>query len=172
MRLDPEFLGDVMTLAVAAAGKSPDPSTQNAAVLVNPWRGVAVKTLSVNRFPDGVQENPDRWERPTKYAYVEHAERNAIYAAARHGIATEKMLLVAVWAACTDCARAIIQAGISTLVRYHATSHAHWHESTKIADEMLAEAGVGVITLDFPLENVGPILRDGVDWHPRGQPSD
>lgn len=159
---------EIMRLVMDAAQGSPDPSTQNAAVIVNPWRGVAPETLAVNRFPTGVQENPERWERPGKYLFVEHAERNAIYAAARHGIATKNMMLVAVWAACADCARAIIQAEISTLVRYVSTEHLHWSDSTNAAEKMLEEAGVEIVTLDRPMPDVAPLRRNENVWLPSG----
>ena len=65
-----------------------------------------------NHFPGGVFKHPKRLERPTKYMYCEHAERDVIYACARHGISTEGAVMVLDWFPCTDCARAIVMAGI------------------------------------------------------------
>jgi dCMP deaminase len=60
-----------------------DPSTQNGAVIVDSddW----ILGEGANFFPKGVKETEAHWEMPLKYAFVEHAERNAIYAAAREG---------------------------------------------------------------------------------------
>ncbi len=98
-----------------------------------------------NHFPDGVVDSPDRWERPIKYSFVEHAERMAIYNAAFNGIPTDGAKLYCPWFACADCARAIICAGIREVIglqSYYADKSAHWDESIKLANIMLDEAGV------------------------------
>lgn len=53
----------------------------------------------------GVKDLTDRFERPTKYSFFEHAERNAIFTAARHGIRTEGATLYVQALPCVDCAR-------------------------------------------------------------------
>jgi dCMP deaminase len=57
----------------------------------------------------------NRWERPAKYQWVEHAERNAIYNAARMGIPLKGCTAYITLAPCADCTRALIQAGISAV---------------------------------------------------------
>ena len=111
-----EEMRERLRLTAYFALRSPDPSTQNAAVIMQSNDCIIPATLSVNKFPRGVLYEPERWERPIKYSYIEHAERNAIYAAARLGIPTAEKTLVCPWAACADCARAIIQSGISRLI--------------------------------------------------------
>ena len=131
---------------------SPDPSSQNAATLFD--QDLHPVAEAVNEFPFGVAYSEARWERPTKYAYIEHAERGSIYAAARAGVATEGLTMVCLWAACPDCARAIIQAGISRLVTMRPTeqgAHAGWDDGIAVAMGMLAEARVQVEYLDGPL---------------------
>ena len=54
----------------------------------------------------------ERWERPGKYDWVEHAERNAIYNAARMGIPLKGCSAFITLAPCAACARALIQSGI------------------------------------------------------------
>ena len=94
----------------------------------------------------------ERWEkRPEKYDWVEHAERNAIYAAARMGAATKgcKMYLNYNPECCTDCARAIIQAGIIEVIgpdipfpgKGHGTGYTCTNSFT-----MFKEAGVKIRT--------------------------
>ena len=157
-----------MFAAITFAATSPDPSTQNSAMLVMPNGDVIPETLAVNCFPEGVVEIDSRWGRPIKYSYVEHAERNSIYRAAQFGIPTQGLTLLSPWASCADCARAIIQSGITTLVRYVSADHLHWGDSISVADIMLEEAGVAIITLDDPIEGCSPILRNGEPWTPDG----
>ena len=64
----------------------------------------------------GVHDNvPERLEAPTKYLWIEHAERNAIYNAARAGMGLEGCTLYCETPS-MDCARAIVQAGIVQVV--------------------------------------------------------
>ena len=157
-----------LRLLIGAAQSSPDASTQNAAVLMTRSGGFLARTLAVNDFPDGVSRTPEREARPGKYLYTEHAERNSLYLAARAGIATDGMVMAAIWAACSDCARAIIQTGVSTLVRYHLGAPEHWGESVDAADEMLNEAGVRIVNVTGFIPNARPILRGGEPWVPDG----
>lgn len=129
---------------VEAVSYSTDPSTQNGAVLVGEDRKVLCN--GSNHFPVNVKETPERWERPIKYSFVEHAERNCIYSAARNGIATQGLVMYCPWFACADCARAIIQAGIRTVIGHNTLIHNEgseaWKQSVAIGDAMFEEAGV------------------------------
>lgn len=62
--------------------------------------------------------HPERWERPLKYDFVEHAERNAVYNAARVGIPIAGCRAYLNWEPypCKDCAKAFIQAGITEVI--------------------------------------------------------
>lgn len=146
-----------MNLARWHAQFSPDPSKKNGAVLLD--AEARLISTGINTFPVRVVQSPARWERPTKYQYVEHAERNAIYEAAKHGCCSNQGTLVAVWAACADCARAIIQAGVRRLVRVKSAEvipyddHdeldriVRWAESIAVGDQMMLEAGVEIIEI-------------------------
>ena len=105
--------------------------------------GIRVAT-GANHFPDGVIDTPARWERHLKSIYVEHAERNAIYKAARLGRATSGATLYATWFACTACCRAIIQAGIRRCVGLRVPDHLQgaWTVDIVRGREMLQEAGI------------------------------
>lgn len=134
---------DFLKAAYKVAEKySTDPSTQNGAILVRNGR---ILTFGANHFPRGVEEKPERWERPQKYEFVEHAERNVIYKAAREGITCDDTTMYVPWYACADCGRAIIQAGITRVVGHMLPEHENnprWKESIARALEMLEEAGV------------------------------
>jgi dCMP deaminase len=157
-KLSPNYLQKWFNFLIREAQLSPDPSTQNAALIVNGMVDGEPLTAGYghNDFPKGVQP---RLDRPAKYTFIEHAERNAIYDAALEGEATLDATMVALWAACADCARAIIQSGIKTLYRHSFyTSHGHgddsldrmpWKASTDAGDQMLREAGVDIIEYDL-----------------------
>ena len=124
---------------------SDDLSTQCGAVLVpkdTPSRAV----FGANHFPRGVETTHVRLtERPGKYLYVEHAERDCIFSAALRGVATLDATLYAPWFACADCARAIIGAGITKVVGHAGAFNRtpdRWLGSIAVGDEMLDEADV------------------------------
>lgn len=124
------------------ARSSPDPSTQNAAIITTES---GFRVYGVNTTPFGIHHRGDRLQRPKKYDYVEHAERAAIYHAARAGVRTYGATMYCPWYACTDCARAIIAAGIRRVVGHKLPEHQkhpRWQESIAYALEMLREAGV------------------------------
>lgn len=148
------------------AKKSPDRSTQNAAVLISKSGQIITQTLSVNDFPHSVPKSSDRLERPTKYFYTEHAERNAIYSAANAGISTNGLTMVAIWASCHDCARSIIQSGVTTLVRYKLETPDHWGASVDAAETMFQEAGVKIIDISHEIPGAEPLLLNGKAWSP------
>lgn len=96
--------------------KSKDIKTQIGAVIVGPQNEIV--STGYNSFPRGINDNvPERQERPEKYFWFEHAERNAIYNAARIGVSTLgcKIYLTCP-PPCADCARAIINSGITEII--------------------------------------------------------
>jgi dCMP deaminase len=162
-------VAEVLRLCYDKALDSPDPSTQNAAVLC--WEdsrgrlGPYVETFACNEFPYGVAYKPERWERPLKYAYVEHAERNCLYKACRRGRCTKGEVMVSPWAACADCARAIVQAGVRKLITQRHDDEDRWKASIDVAFTILAEGGVDVVFFEGKVGG-SPIRRDGKLWQP------
>lgn len=143
---------DVYYLQMAdfIASRSKDESVKIGAVLV---KNGSVISLGYNGFPRGVVEHPERNERPAKYAYTEHGERNAIYNAARAGTATLGSTMYTQGVPCADCARAVIQAGCTELVAYYQANDkvmTKWKDSCAIGREMLDEAGVKVTIVGIP----------------------
>jgi len=133
-----------------AAVFSVDPHTQNGALLLSAAGDIV---LSANTLPD-IAATPERLQRPKKYMYIEHAERNAIYLAAKRGICTDQATLYVPWFACADCARAIIQAGVKRVVGHIVPwlqTPDRWKASVQAADDMLQEAGVIASYLDDEL---------------------
>lgn len=152
-----------LQMAYEAARLSPDMSTQTGALLVSA-RGDRV--TGCNTFPKGVERLPERFTRPEKYRYFEHAERAVIFEAARKGIATEGASIYCLWAPCCDCARAIIEAGVQEVVTHSAYDVAlstdgerhDWQTSIDAALEMFAEAGVTVTKTGVSVMPMGESL--------------
>lgn len=132
-----------LELCYVVAGWSKDRSTQVGCVIVDPESRAIVAT-GYNGFPRGLDDNVEtRHERPAKYMWTEHAERNAVYNAARRGTATLGCTMYMPWFPCCDCARAIVQAGIHRLVCGKPDfDHERWGESWKVAANIMNEAGV------------------------------
>lgn len=134
-------------IAEVVRQKSKDPSSKIGAVIVGADRQVL--STGYNGFPRGISELDDkRWERPIKYQYVEHAERNAIYNAARSGVCLKGATLYLSGfgppsVPCTECAKAVIQSGIVRVVGYaHKPIADGWEDSLNFSMRLLKEAGI------------------------------
>jgi dCMP deaminase len=126
--------------------KSKDIHTQIGAVIVG--KGNQIISTGYNSFPRGIVDTIDeRQARPEKYYWFEHAERNAIYNAARNGVSTEgATIYLTCGIPCTDCARGIINAGIADI---HCevqlgTVDSRWEEHAERSLVMFKESGVRV----------------------------
>jgi dCMP deaminase len=134
-----------MAVAQLAATWSEDRSVGVGAAVVSPDQ--VILSIGYNGFPRGVSpDQGDRHLRPAKYMWTEHAERNAIYAAARVGAALKGARMYLTWFPCAACARAIVQAGISTLVtsRQPDPDDPTWGEEFQVSVLLLAEGGVTI----------------------------
>ncbi len=140
-----------MAMARLVAQKSKDQSVKVGAVIVGPDH--EVRSTGYNGFARGVEESDsERWERPIKYEWVEHAERNAIYNAARMGTPLAGCTAYMESPPCTACGRALIQAGIKEIVVTTQNPFADrkdWRNSIQFACNMLVEAGVKVTWTDL-----------------------
>ena len=131
-----------LELSSQIAGWSKDRSTRVGCVIIG--SGNQLLSAGYNGFPRGVNDDIDaRHERPAKYKYTEHAERNAIYNAARHGVMLLGSVMYLPWYPCADCARAIIQSGIAVLtVTEPAWDDPMWGSDFDVSRIMLAESSV------------------------------
>lgn len=160
---------DVVLLRKAygiAARCSDDPKTQNGAVLVGRYGGVLAE--SANVFPEGVRVEDTRLVSPAKYSYMVHAECGVIYAAARFGLRIKGSTLYVPWFACTDCAKAIIQSGIVSVVGHRQCldkTPERWRETIAQADAMLDEAGVKRRYVDGDIQ-ADEVKFNGEVWSP------
>lgn len=133
-----------MSLAGEIAGWSKDPATKVGCLVVG--SGKRLLTAGYNGFPRGVSDDiAERYQRPAKYMFTEHAERNAIYNAARNGADLYQSAMYVTHYPCADCARGIIQAGLSVVVAPEpAWDDPTWGDSWKVSRVMFPEAGIQV----------------------------
>ena len=106
-----------MGVSKLAGMRSKDPNTQVGACIVSHDNNIL--SMGYNGFPKGCSDDDFPWEREgdfgeTKYAYVTHSELNAILNY-RGGSLEGTKLYVSLFP-CNECAKAIIQAGIKTVV--------------------------------------------------------
>lgn len=143
-----------MTLIPFIAARSKDPNTQVGCIIVG--QDNAIRSTGYNSFPRGINDNvPERLERPEKYMYIEHSERNGIYAAAKIGIPLDGCKIYQNLLPCMDCARAIIQVGIVQIIyntfeqkKFITTSPKYAGDFDKVR-QMLSEADVDIIGWDI-----------------------
>src|SRR5690554_3205477 len=108
---DGKFIG--LTNHVAQWSK--DKSRKVGCVFVNEKQ--AVLSMGYNGFPRGVNDDvKERYERPAKYMWTEHSERNAIYNAAYEDVSLRNSTAYVTFFPCTDCARSMIQCGVKRVV--------------------------------------------------------
>ena len=133
-----------MELANMVASWSKDTNRKVGAVIVNDDK--IVVSMGYNGQPRGCNDNIEsRNDRPAKYFYFEHSERNSLYSAVRLGVSVKDCVMYVTSFPCADCARAIIQTGIKKIFTTEPDfNHTTWGSQWKASDEMLKEAGVEV----------------------------
>ncbi|MDR1766494.1 MAG: dCMP deaminase family protein [Lachnospiraceae bacterium] len=132
-----------MGVAKLSANRSKDPSTQVGACIVSGDNKIL--SMGYNGFPMGCSDDEFPWGKEdgadpydTKYFYAAHSELNAILN--YRGGSLEGSKLYVTLFPCNECAKAIIQCGIKTVIyacdKYADTS------ATKASKRMLNAAGV------------------------------
>ena len=133
---------------------SEDTSRKVGAIIVGPANDI--RAIGFNGLPRRV--NSDHAQRHSKeggekYYWFEHAERNAIYNAARSGTSTESCRMYSSLFPCSDCTRAIIQSGIAQLNTFlPPESDEFFERSFEVARQMLVEAAIELRI--FPQESI------------------
>ena len=141
------------TMCYLVGMRSKDAHTHVGAVIVD-TDNVLVST-GYNSLSRGIETDIDglRLSRAggEKYFWMEHAERNAIYNAARRGTVLKGCSIFVPWTPCADCARAIIQCGLSVVKVhkngqefYNKHTDGQWIDSHKRTTDMFKEAGVEI----------------------------
>ena len=135
-----------MGLAHLSALRSKDPNTQVGAAIVD--ENHRVVSVGYNGMPKGCSDDVFPWSREgailqTKYAFVVHAELNAIL---NSKYPVSGCTLYVSLFPCNECAKAIIQAGIRRIVY---ESDKYQNTDTTIASRrMLKAAGIELVQLE------------------------
>lgn len=106
-----------MGVAILSGMRSKDPSTQVGACIVSADNKIL--SMGYNGFPNGCSDDVFPWDREgdpldNKYFYSTHSELNAILNY-RGGSLEGSKLYVSLFP-CNECAKAIIQCGIKTII--------------------------------------------------------
>ena len=130
-----------MGIALLSGMRSKDPHTQVGACIVS--QDNKILSMGYNGFPNGVSDDDFPWNRDgdpleNKYFYTTHSELNAILNY-RGGTLEGSKLYVSLFP-CNECAKAIIQSGISEII-YDSDKYAQ-APSTIASKRMLDAAGV------------------------------
>lgn len=126
-------------LARLIASWSKDRSTKVGAVVMSPDR--KPRSFGYNGFPRGIDDEVEyRHQRPAKYLWTVHAEENAVIQAPT---SLEGCTIYVTHHPCAKCARAVVQAGITTVVVGDRDDFGgRFEEEFKVAGQMFEEAGV------------------------------
>ena len=156
---------DLLLKAYRAACYSNDKSTRLSALLVDNSGNVLM--TAINSMPLDFAKDSKNHERPRKYKITEHAERGAIYKAAKVGLSTNCLIMVTPLAACPDCARAIVLSGIKKVITHKQAFDKlpeRWAEEMAIGAEILENGGVEheIFDSEIDVEN----LLFGKIWRP------
>ncbi|MGL4999934.1 MAG: deoxycytidylate deaminase [Cetobacterium sp.] len=105
-----------MGVAILSAKRSKDPGTQVGACIVTPDKRIV--GVGYNGLPAGCSDDDFPWNRDgdflsSKYAYVCHAELNAILNSTKN---LRGCTIYVDLFPCNECAKSIIQSGISEIV--------------------------------------------------------
>ncbi len=130
-----------MGVAILSSYRSKDPGTQVGACIVS--KNNRIMSVGYNGMPSGCSDDVYPWERDgdalnTKYLFVCHAELNAILNF--RGGSLEGSRIYTTLFPCNECAKALIQSGISEIVymqdKYSET------DSVIASKKMMDSAGV------------------------------
>ena len=140
-----------MGVAMLAARRSKDPSTQVGACIVS--QDNIIISTGYNGMPKGCSDDEFPWDREgeeTKYPYVVHAELNAILNASGRDLRGSR-LYVALFP-CNECAKAIIQSGVKEVI-YLSDKYATT-PTTIASKRMMDAAGVRYIQLRPAMKSI------------------
>ncbi|MFV0424346.1 MAG: deoxycytidylate deaminase [Bacilli bacterium] len=136
-----------MGVAILSGLRSKDPNTKVGACIVNDKKRIV--GIGYNGFPRGCEDDQFPWEpsdnySESKYAYVVHAELNAILNSSQK---LDGCTIYVSHFPCNECAKAIIQSGITEVV-YEFDKHEKL-ESTIASKKMFIASGIRLRVFNF-----------------------
>lgn len=143
-----------MGVAILSSMRSKDPNTQVGACIVS--ENHKILSMGYNGFPTGCLDDEFPWAREgdpleSKYFYTTHSELNAILN--YRGGSLEGATIYVTLFPCNECAKAIIQAGIKTVI-YKEDKYQD-SPSVRASKRMLNAAGVRY----YQYEKTGRVIK-------------
>lgn len=146
-----------MGVAELSGMRSKDPNTQVGCCIVS--AGNKIMSMGYNGLPIGCSDDEFPWNRENadgdpynaKYVYVAHSELNAILN--YRGGSLEGSKLYVTLFPCNECAKAIIQAGIKTVI--YADDKYAGSPGTRASKRMFDAAGVRY----YPYNATGRVMK-------------
>lgn len=133
-----------LNLATHVSEWSKDPSTKVGSVIVAEDK--RIMSLGYNGFPRGVDDTEERLnDRPTKYAFVAHAERNALD---NIDASIRGCTMYVTLQPCPECAKSIIQRGIKRVVYKYNPQRENLANFMQYTIAMFKEAGVEFVPVE------------------------
>ena len=148
-----------MGIALLSGCRSKDPGTQVGACIVNKQHKIV--GTGYNGLPMGCNDDEFPWDKQgnfldTKYPYVCHAELNAILN--NIGMNLQGCKIYTALFPCNECAKAIIQAGITEVV--YLSDKYNGQDSAVASRRMLETAGVSCRKVTTSLEALTLSFRE------------
>jgi dCMP deaminase len=137
---------------------SKDPNTKVGAYILD-GSDFSPYSFGYNGLPRGCDDHDQkRMERPEKYFWFSHAERNAIDNAAKIGIPLKGGWMVVTMLPCMDCARSIVQSGIKGVVTMIPSEElkSRWNDHFSRTESLFKECGVELHYLSLNDLDVDP----------------
>lgn len=131
-----------LKIAADIAEWSKDPDRKVGAIIVG-LKGQIV-SQGFNGFPRGFDDSLERFKNKIqKRKYIIHAEANAIFNALYSGVSVENCTVyIHGLPPCAECAKALVQSGISRVVTDSKPISKNWQQSNEDALDIFKEADV------------------------------
>lgn len=159
-----------MAIALLAAKRSKDPSTQVGACIVNNENKIV--SVGYNGFPIGCSDDIFPWTKHTdnplddKHMYVCHAELNAILS--KNSADVKNCTMYVSLFPCNECTKTIIQSNIRQIIYL---SDKHKEKSSTIASKRMLDA-VGIKYLQYAPKNKRIVINFSIDDADDGDAND
>lgn len=127
---------------------SDDLHTKNGAILIKDGMTIGEGANEIVTGPNGkLALTGDELQRPHKYTYLEHAERNAVFQAIQNGRNPYRATLYCPWFSCEDCSRVLIHFGIKEIYGHQLPfilMNNKWQDEIAKSHDMMQRAGIQI----------------------------
>lgn len=162
--VSPKWMSRHFSVTKNIAAWSKDPNTKVGALIVSDI-GEPV-SWGYNGIPMNVNDDPSRFERPIKYHFMAHAERNAMDLASRSFF--DNCVLFCTHSPCSGCTTSIVNRRMHTVACLSSSGFLHGefisrHENSLACHhaslEMMTECGILYLEFDEHNDNIYQIQK-------------